>query len=286
MRVIILTALVLMMSTVLLFAQNTKAEQEVLKVNSDYDKAILKGDISFHERLLAPEYVSYNPDASARTRSEVLERMKKEKATPTFKLTALASDDVKVKVAGNLAVVTARWNSTGTAMETDAEPHTDQGYYTAVYEKRNGRWMLLSDHATEKPHTTAELEPSLRKASESFDKALETKNAALFEKLLAEDYTSTNEAGRISNKKDEIAQMTSPDFVLTSAKADDKNFRIYRNSAVETGRYSVTGTYKGKNFSETGRYTSSWIYKDGKWQIAADHTSVITDKSTAANSGQ
>ncbi len=95
-----------------------------------------------------------------------------------------------------------------------------------------------------------------------FDKALETTNAALFEKLLAEDFISTNEAGRISNKKDEIAQMTSPDLVLTTAKSDDKNFRICFNSAVEAGRYTVTGTYKGKQFSETGRYTSSWIYKD------------------------
>lgn len=265
------------------FAQKTKVEQEVLKVNSDYDKAILKGDIAFQERLFAPEYVSYNPDASARIRSEVLERIKKENAKPTFKLSELTSDDVKVKVSGNLAVVTAKWKSTGTAVKGDGEPHSDEGYYTAVYEKRNGRWLLLSDHATEKPHTPEELEPSLKKASADFDKAIETKSTALFEKLLADNYTSTNKTGQVSYKKEEIDQITSPDLIFTSAKADDKKFRIYRNSAVETGRYTATGTYKGKPFSETGRYTTSWIFKDGKWQIVADHTSVIPEKSTAAN---
>ncbi len=75
--------------------------------------------------------------------------------------------------------------------------------------------------------------------------------------------------------------MTSTDLVLTSSNADDKKFRIYRNTAVETGRFSVAGTYKGKAFSETGRYTSTWIYRDGKWKMAADHTSNIPPVSPA-----
>ncbi len=264
------------------FGQKTKAEQEVLKVNADYDRAILKGDISFHEKLFAPEYRSYNPDGTSRNRTEVLERMKKEKATPAFKLAALTSDDVKVKVSGNLAVVTAGWKSTGTSVDGDGTPHNDEGYYTAVYEKRNGRWLLFTDHATEKPHTPAELEPGLRKASDDYDKALQTKNAAL-QKLLAEVYTSINKTGQMRNKKDDIANMTSADLVFTTNKAEDKKFRIYRNSAVETGKFTATGTYKGQAFSETGRYTSTWIYRDGKWQMVADHTSLIPEKGTASN---
>ncbi len=266
-----------------LFAQKTKAEQEVLKVNSDFEKAMLKGDVSFHERILAPEYISYDPYGSSRNRSELLERLKKENAAPTYKQTALTSDDVKVKVSGNLAVVTGTWKSTTTSMEADAAPHNDRGHYTSVFEKRNGRWLLLSDHATEKIHTPEELEPDLRKASDDFDNAFETKNAAMFEKLLADDFTHTNETGRMTNKKDEIASMTSPDLVFTASKAEDKKFRIHRNSAVETGRYTATGTYKGKPFSETGRYTTTWVYKHGTWQIAADHTSVIPAKNNATS---
>ncbi len=104
----------------------------------------------------------------------------------------------------------------------------------------------------------------------------------MFEKLLADDFTHTNEVGQVRNKKDEIAHTTSPDVVFTSNKADDKKFRIHRSSAVETGRYTATGTYKGKPFSETGRYTTTWFYKNGKWQMAADHASIIPEKSTAA----
>jgi hypothetical protein len=55
-----------------------------LKVNSDYDQAILKGDVSFHEKLLAPEFISYDPDGSSKNRSEVLEGLKKQKAAPSL----------------------------------------------------------------------------------------------------------------------------------------------------------------------------------------------------------
>ena len=267
------------------YAQNTKAEQEVLKINSDYDKAILAGDLAFHEKLLAPEFISYDPDGSLKNRTQVLERIKKQKAAPTFKPIAVTSNDVKVKVSGNLAVVTGESKNTSSSMEADAVPHTNQGRYTVVFEKRDGRWLLISDHATQKTHTPEELEPELRKASDEFDKAFETKNTAMFEKLLADDYIHTNVNGQVRNRKDQIANMISPNLVFTSNKADDKKFRIYRNSAVETGRYTATGTYKGKPFSETGRYTSTWFYRNGKWQMAADHASIIQKTNTAAGAG-
>lgn len=280
-----LMLLLIAFTTATTFAQNTKAEQEVLKVNSDYDKAILAGDLAFHEKLLAPEFISYDPDGSFKNRTQVLERIKKQKAAPTFKTSAATSNDVKVKVSGNLAVVTGGWKTTSSSIEADAVSHTNQGRYTVVYEKRNGHWLLITDHATQKIRTPEELEPELRKASDDFDKAFEAKNAATFEKLLADDFTHTNENGRVTNKKDEIANITSPDLVLTSNKTDDKKFRIHRNSAVETGRYTATGTYKGKPFSETARYTTTWFYKNGKWQIAADHASIIPEKNTAAGAG-
>lgn len=271
-------------SVVFIFAFSTfvsaqsQAEQEVLKVNAELDQAIVKRDIAFHEKLLAPEYVSFGPDASVKTKTQVLEEIKKQHADEAFRLTDLKSEDVKVKLNGNLAVVTGKWKSEGIIKGGDGSPHLDQGTYTAVYEKRNGSWYLLSDQANEKQHTPEELEPWLRQASERYDKAWETRDASLFESLLTDDYLSTNEAGMVRNKKDDIAHMTSPDLVLTSATSGDKKFRIFRSAAVETGTYSVSGTYKGQAFSETGRYTTTWIYKDGRWQIMSDHTSKVADK--------
>lgn len=144
-----------------------------------------------------------------------------------------------------------------------------------IFEKRNGDWQLISEHVTEKVHTAAELEPSLRQASEDFDRAIRTKDVNMYIELLSDEFVSITEDGKVNSKSDEIAQITSPDLVISSVKADEKKFRIHRSTAVETGRYNVTGSYKGKVFTETGRYTSTWFYSDGKWRLVSDHNSII-----------
>jgi len=58
-------------------------------------------------------------------------------------------------------------------------------------------------------------------------------------------------------------------------------FANAQNVGINADGSLPTGTYNYKAFSETGRYTSTWIFKDGKWQMDTDHTSVIPDKSTA-----
>jgi uncharacterized protein (TIGR02246 family) len=267
-----------------LFAQ-TKEEKEVLKVNEAYEAAMAKGDYDAQEKVLSPNYVTYLPDGSFEGRAQVAEYFKKQKTSPTYKMISMVSDDVKAKVSGNLAVVTGAWKATTKTTDAEAQPHQDAGRYTAIFEKQNGTWLLLSDHVTEKPHTPEEMEPDLRKASDTYDRAMLARDAAMFEKLLADDFMYTSNKGKTSNKQEEINNMTTADLAISSAKASDKKFRIYRNAAVETGRYDVTGTYKGTPFTESGRYTTTWIYKDGKWRIVADHTSVLPapTSTTAAN---
>ena len=283
MKKLFVTALLVSTSATILFAQKTKEQQEVLKVNEAYEEAMRKGDYDAQEKFLAPGYVAYHPDGSFEGRAQVAEWFRKQKTNPTFKMVGMKSDDVTVRVSGNLAVVSGGWKATTQRTDPDAEPHDDAGRYTAVYEKQNGKWLVVFDHVTEKPHTPEEMEPSLRKASEAYDRALKTRDAALYDKLLAEDYMYTNEKGDQRNKAEDIKHMASPDLVLTSANATDKKFRIYRNAAVETGRYEVAGTYKGTPFTEAGRYTTTWIYKDGRWQIVADHTSTVPQATTMAS---
>lgn len=285
MKKLFVTTLLAGASAITVFAQQTKEEKEVLKVNEAYEAAIAKGDYDAQEKMLAPNYVTYLPDGSFENRAQVAAYFKKQKTSPTYKMVSMVSDDVKVKVSGNLAVVTGGWKATTQTTEADAQPHQDAGRYTAIYEKQNGTWLLLTDHVTEKPHTPEELEPELRKASDAYDRALQARDGAMFEKLLADDFMYTGNKGATSNKQEEIKNITSADLTITSVKASDKKFRIYRNAAVETGRYDVSGTNKGKAFTESGRYTTTWIYKDGKWRIVADHNSNLpqTEITTAAN---
>ena len=249
-------------------------EQEIRNLMALYDEAAVKNDVGFFETNLASDYRSANFKGSFENKESILKYMKKEMEKPTYKMVSLKSDSIQVHIIGDAAVVSGKWLSTTQALN-DPNPvmHNDEGRYTSILEKRDGKWMIVSEHVSEKPHNKTEIEASLKLASESYDKGLMTKDMALFADLFADDYASTGREGKLTNREEEINQMMSSDLVFLTANTDDKNFRIYRNTAVETGKFSSTGSYKGKPFSETGRYTTTWIYRDGKWRIVADHTS-------------
>ncbi|MEO6583676.1 MAG: nuclear transport factor 2 family protein, partial [Ferruginibacter sp.] len=179
MKKIFITTILISISLSNLFAQ--KAEQEIRTLIENYDKATVKNDISFFDGLFAADYIISTPNGSTMTKSASLSDMRKEKEKPTYKLMSAKSDSVQVKISGNMAVVTGKWLSITQAIDDpSAEMHNDVGRYTSVLEKRNGRWMMIAEHVTEKPHTPAELEPGLRKASDDYDRAWKTKNATLF----------------------------------------------------------------------------------------------------------
>jgi len=47
------------------------------------------------------------------------------------------------------------------------------------------------------------------------------------------------------------------------------------NVAVETGTIRFKGAgHDGKPFDGSERYTTTWVWRGGRWQIAADHTSM------------
>ncbi len=251
-------------------------EQEIRNLIALYDEAAMKNDIGFYETNLASDYQIATSEGSFENKESSLQFMKQELENPSYKLISLKSDSVQVHFIGNAAVVSGKWLSTTQALN-DSNPvmHNDEGRYTSILEKRDGKWMMVSEHVSDKPHNKSELEKELKAASESYDTGLLAKDEAFFTDLFADDYVSTNTEGKTTTKAEDIAQIISPDLVFLTSKTEDKNFRIYRNTAVETGKFSSTGSYKGKPFSETGRYTTTWLYRDGKWKIVADHTSTI-----------
>ncbi len=151
MKKILITTIFICISFANLFAQ--KAEQEIRTLIENYDKASLKNDISFFERLFAADYIISTNNGNIMNKTASLDDMRKQKDKPTHKVIAVKSDSVQVKVSGNMAVVTGKWLSTTQAVDDpSAEMHNDVGRYTSVIEKRNGRWMMIAEHVSEKPH--------------------------------------------------------------------------------------------------------------------------------------
>ncbi|MBK8467512.1 MAG: nuclear transport factor 2 family protein [Chloracidobacterium sp.] len=252
-------------------------EKEILKIHTGLEQAYKNNEIAPFEAALADDYVGAFPDGVAMDRKGVLDDMRKEIAKPTYKTVSESSDGIKVKVIGSVAYITSNWTAVALPVnDAKPEPHTDKGRYTGIYEKRGGKWMLVAEHFSEAQHDRKLMEQAVIKASESYDAAIKSRDKAAYERLLYKDYFFTDENGKIVSRADDIARVSTTDTVIITTETSDKKVRIVGNTAaVETGMYHVTGTNKGTAFDETARYTTTWIWRELRWQVIADHVSLV-----------
>jgi ketosteroid isomerase-like protein len=101
---------------------------------------------------------------------------------------------------------------------------------------------------------------------------------AFLDRILADDFMTTSSGGTVFTKAQLIANLKSGGYVFISAMLDDIKVRIYGDVAVVTGRNTVKGTLKGKDFSGQERWTDTFIKRDGRWQAVATHNSTIAQK--------
>jgi ketosteroid isomerase-like protein len=260
------------------FAQASKDEQEILKIHQALEQAYMKNDIAYFERVTADDYILSTETGRLVSRAQLIEDARKEMTKPTYKVLSATSDGVKVKVSGNMAFVTGNWAGT-TVPPTDAtaEPHMDKGRYTGIYEKRGDNWLLVVEHFSEAPHDRKLMEQQVLKLGQEYSKMIQRGDAAAIAQVLAEDFTYTDEKGKILNKTEDLATYKDRKSKFELTETTDQKVRVIgNNAAVETGIFHVKGMDKdGKPFDDTYRYTTTWVWRGGRWQVAADHTSKI-----------
>jgi len=97
-------------------------------------------------------------------------------------------------------------------------------------------------------------------------------DVSALDRVLADDYTFTNDRGQVETKAEVMANFKSGgDRTITSYAIQDPKVRIYNDSAVMTYRYTSIETYKGRDESGTYRITRVFIKMDGRWQMVAGH---------------
>ncbi len=116
-------------------------EKELADLENRWAEAIVKGDVATLERLYADEYMAIDPTGATFTKDQDIANVK----SGNFKLASFKIDELKVRVHGDVAVVTSRNTIKGTYMGKDAS-----GAYrgTDVFVKRGGRWQVLTTQAT------------------------------------------------------------------------------------------------------------------------------------------
>jgi ketosteroid isomerase-like protein len=119
----------------------TDVEDEIRRVECEWGDAFERKDMATLDRLMADEYILTDPLGNVRSKSESLAAIQ----TNQLNFESTESDDVKVRINGDTAVVTGRSTFRG---RYKGWSMAGRYQYTDVLVKRRGAWTAVSSHIT------------------------------------------------------------------------------------------------------------------------------------------
>lgn len=260
--------------------QDGYAEREVADFMSKLREAGRTINVAFFEAALAPEYIYSTPSGSAENKAAVLEYFKKLKETQSYRTLSYEMSEQQIRVFGDIAIVTGNFHfvSEFRAAHANDPPHVDEGRYTGVMQKRNGRWYVLTEHDSVKPHDKPTMEKQVAALGRSYTQMIKRNDATAIAKILADDYVVTDDEGKRLTKDEDLATYKDRALTLKIDKAEylDQKIRMLTGSvAVDHSTIRFQGTIRGTPFDITERITTTWQFRDGRWLIVADHFSLV-----------
>ena len=101
---------------------------------------------------------------------------------------------------------------------------------------------------------------------------------ATFDRIVADDFTGTDESGVLRNKaqEKELLQAPPPAGIKVSLTNEDVRVRVYGDTAIVTGRILQKAERAGQDsFGFQSRFTDTFLKRQGRWQVVARHYSRI-----------
>jgi len=137
--IVALVILALAVPVSMLAQQNSKAEKEVRAIIDELTAANLKGGpevVPIFDKYLADDFVRIPPSGAIYTKADMLDGWK----TGKIKVQSAELSDLKIRVYGNTAVVTAISTAKSNVL---GEAMSGQSRYTRVLVKRGGTWKCV-----------------------------------------------------------------------------------------------------------------------------------------------
>jgi len=134
--------------------------------------------------------------------------------------------------------------------------------------------MVLLIAILASPTTRAtDLPADLAKAVKDYDQAQIEGNRTELVRLLADDYTLVNSAGKTETKAQFVAESSAPGFKLEPFVVKEAIEKVWSDGAVMGGVAHLKGVDGGKPFEVDLRFSDIWAKRNGKWQVIYTHAS-------------
>jgi len=98
-----------------------------------------------------------------------------------------------------------------------------------------------------------------------------------FDRVEAEEFIFTDSSGSVSDKKQDLAGEKSCHKSDATYDVDDAVVQLYGSTAVVTGRVTTARNKDGKVLTRSSRFTDVFVWRDGRWQLVAGHSSRIPE---------
>ena len=133
--------IVMILTAVIANAQSGKIEQEILKLEQQWEDALVKADVAALEKLYSDKLVYTHSNASVDSKASYNAKIK----SGASKYASIKRDDLKVIVIGDTAIVTGHWLVQG--MSGANKTNTD-ARSIHVYVKEKGGWKMAAHQST------------------------------------------------------------------------------------------------------------------------------------------
>ena len=121
--------------------RNDVMQEEMLKLERDFGQAIIKNDPDAIGRFLADDWIIIDPDGGIIDKSSFLAVIR----SGALSHQAMDSEDVRVRIYGDAAAVTALTVTTGKYM---GQEFTSRERATDTFVKKDGRWQCIVSQLT------------------------------------------------------------------------------------------------------------------------------------------
>ncbi len=121
-------------------------------------------------------------------------------------------------------------------------------------------------------------EGEIRKLEAEFNEAIVKADLEAFDRLMADDFTHTNQSGKFRTKAEWLANHKPGRSAYDAFEVDDLDVRVYGDAAVVTARSTPKGrTSTGEPITGQFRFLRVWARRDGRWQAVAFHGTRIAE---------
>ena len=125
---------------------------------------------------------------------------------------------------------------------------------------------------------TARDEADILELEAQWAKALQTRDTAVMERLLAPEYVGVDPAGVAASKAQEIAMFKGGDLKFDSIVTGQQKVKVYIGGVIVTGTSSVKGKFKDQDISGEYRFIDIFERKPSGWQVVYSQlTKVATE---------